>query len=94
MRLSFYYRTLIFIVVKYTLLFLCIKDGIVGATERKNRETLMIRMNVTISDDLAERLSVLSDQNDTSKSEIFRGSFEFRVGEGAAAGALGASGWR
>jgi predicted transcriptional regulator len=32
----------------------------------------MIRMNITISDDLAEKLNALSDQNDTTKSEIFR----------------------
>jgi len=32
----------------------------------------MIRMNITISDDLAERLGVMSEQSDTSKSEIFR----------------------
>lgn len=32
----------------------------------------MIRMNITISDDLAERLNALSEQSDTSKSEIFR----------------------
>ncbi len=32
----------------------------------------MIRMNITISDDLAERLGALSAQNDTTKSEIFR----------------------
>jgi predicted transcriptional regulator len=32
----------------------------------------MIRMNITISDDLAERLGALSEQSDTTKSEIFR----------------------
>ncbi len=32
----------------------------------------MIRMNITISDDLAERLGVMSERSDTSKSEIFR----------------------
>jgi hypothetical protein len=29
-------------------------------------------MNITISDDLAAKLNVLSDQDDTTKSEIFR----------------------
>jgi predicted transcriptional regulator len=32
----------------------------------------MIRMNITISDDLAERLGALSEQSHTTKSEIFR----------------------
>lgn len=32
----------------------------------------MIRMNITISEDLADKLNALSDQNDTTKSEIFR----------------------
>jgi predicted transcriptional regulator len=32
----------------------------------------MVRMNITISDDLAAKLNVLSDQDDTTKSEIFR----------------------
>jgi predicted transcriptional regulator len=32
----------------------------------------MIRMNITISDDLAERLGVMSEQSDSTKSEIFR----------------------
>jgi metal-responsive CopG/Arc/MetJ family transcriptional regulator len=32
----------------------------------------MIRMNITISDNLATELDELSSQNDTSKSEIFR----------------------
>jgi metal-responsive CopG/Arc/MetJ family transcriptional regulator len=32
----------------------------------------MIRMNITISDNLADELDTLSAQNDTSKSEIFR----------------------
>jgi len=32
----------------------------------------MIRMNITISDELAKRLSDLSEQSDTTKSEILR----------------------
>ena len=32
----------------------------------------MIRMNISISDNLATELDTLSAQNDTSKSEIFR----------------------
>jgi metal-responsive CopG/Arc/MetJ family transcriptional regulator len=32
----------------------------------------MIRMNITVSDNLASKLNALSEENDTSKSEIFR----------------------
>lgn len=32
----------------------------------------MVRMNITISDNLAAELETLSAQSDTSKSEIFR----------------------
>ena len=32
----------------------------------------MVRMNITISDELAKKLDILSDQSDSSKSEIFR----------------------
>ena len=32
----------------------------------------MVRMNITISDNLASELDALSAQSDTSKSEIFR----------------------
>lgn len=32
----------------------------------------MVRMNITISDDLADKLNALSNQSDTTKSEIFR----------------------
>jgi metal-responsive CopG/Arc/MetJ family transcriptional regulator len=32
----------------------------------------MIRMNITISDNLASELDALSSQSDTTKSEIFR----------------------
>jgi len=32
----------------------------------------MIRMNITIPDELAEKLGVLSERSDTTKSEILR----------------------
>jgi predicted transcriptional regulator len=40
--------------------------------EGKKGGNIMIRMNITISDDLAERLGVMSEQSDSTKSEIFR----------------------